>query len=793
MEEHSFGDWLKRRRKSLDLTREQLAERVGYSAATLRKIEDEERRPSIQIVGRLAEVFNISQNEREAFLRFARGDWKAAPSEAQTEFPWSTSIKSTRSNLPAPVTSLIGREKEITALHEYLLTADIRLVTLIGPPGTGKTRLSIEAARAVLPDFPNGVFFVSLAPLADPALLGQTIAQSLGYVTTNNSSIQEQLKEGIGDKNLLLVLDNCEHLIEEVSSLALDLLSHCSHLRILTTSRKSLRISGEWIYPVPALQIPVRQEPGAISSIALEMASEFPALTLFAERARAVRSDFALDVDNIQAVASICIQLDGLPLAIELMAARMRLMTPQVLLKHLNTQFVLSANGMRSPSPRQKTLNDAIAWSYNLLSETEQKLFAYLSVFSGSFTQEAVEAIFSDWFVGASLSSLLTSLLDKSLLQRASNRETPDAILFSILETIQHFARNCLRSMEKEEEVRKQHLAYFLGLTKQAEKEIRGPRQVEWLHRLAAMRDNLRSALEWAVETGQTEIALQMACDLSWFWSMRSEFSEGRLWLGRAVEMPGASRYPKLYSYTLAQLALLTWLQSGPKEARPLVEQALSTARAHDDKWNIAWALSILGLVLTNESDFIGAQSALEESRALFREVRDKRGYAYAVGGLAMSAYIQGDLATSLALQEEELVAYRQLGDKFFENAALRFIGMIQVRQGDLTRGVAALREALLIAQQLDSKHEIAIALTHIGDAAQAEGNAVRAMRLYLASKNILDSIGVWRQDDEAELEEKLAASRAALVKSTFTHTIEQGRAMTLEQAVAYALEKIDG
>lgn len=443
---------------------------------------------------------------------------------------------------------------------------------------------------------------------------------------------------------------------------------------------------------------------------------------------------------------------------------------------------------MRSPSPRQKTLNDAIAWSYKLLSEKEQRLFAYLSVFSGGFTQEAVEAMFSDRFVGTSISSLMTSLLDKSLLRRTFDRETPGVMLFNMLMTIQHYARNCLQGMGKEEKARESHLAYFLDLTKQADHEIRGPRQVEWLHRLDAMRDNLRSALEWAIETGQTEIALQMAGHLSWFWSMRSEFNEGRQWLGRVVGLPDAPRYARSYSYTLAQLALHAWLHSGPKEARPFVEQALSTARAHDDTWNTAWALNIFGLVLTDGSDFIGAQSALEESRAFFREIHDKWGYAYAVLCLGRNAYAQGDLATSLALQEEGLVAFRQLGDKFFENTALRYIGLIQIGQGNLSQGVAALREALLIAQQLDSKQEIAWALSHIGDATQAEGKAARAVPLYLASSNVLDSIGAWRQGDEASLEKKLVSCRAALDESTFAHSMERGHAMTMEQAIEYAL-----
>jgi predicted ATPase/transcriptional regulator with XRE-family HTH domain len=780
----SFGEWLNRRRGAQGWTQEQLAQQIHCSTSALRKFESEERRPSAQIVERLADIFNIAQDERETFLRFARGDWKSAPSGAHAKFPWSSSTRSPSSNLPAPVNSLIGREKEIALVREYLSTPTIRLVTLMGPPGIGKTRLSMEAGRTVLPDFPNGVFFVPLAPLAEATFIEQTVAQSLGYVTTKNNPIREQLKEGIGDKKLLLVLDNCEHLIEDVSSLASDLLSACSHLKLLTTSRESLRIPGEWVFPVPALDLPEKN-----SSAPIKTVSAFPALTLFAERARAVHPHFALDADNIQAVASICIQVDGLPLAIEIMAARMRLMAPQALLDQLNDQYVLSADGMRSASPRQKTLNDAIAWSHKLLSETEQRLFTYLAVFSGGFTQEAVEAMFSDSFVGISISSLLTSLLDKSLLQRASDPETPDAALFSMLVTIQHFALSRLRDMEKEEEARRQHAAYFLAFAKQAAKEIHGHGQVKWLHRLTAMRDNLRSALEWAVETAQTEIALQMANDLSWFWNMRSEFSEGRLWLGKVVAMPDARRYPNLYSYTLAQLALLTWLQSGPKKARPFVEQALATAREHNDKGNVAWALSILGLFLPLESDFTGAQSALEESRALFREVDDMWGYAYAVGGLGLNAYTQGDLATSLALQEEEVIRFRQLGDKFFENEVLRNIAVIQIRQGNLTGGMAALREALLISQQLDSKQEIAWALIQIGDAARAEGDAARAASIYLASRNILDSLGALKQDDETVLEEKLAACRAALSESAFNKAVEQSRSMTMEQAITYALE----
>lgn len=781
--EVSFGEWLKRRRKAAGLTQAQLALQISCSTSALKKIEAEERHPSAPIVERLADIFHIPPKEQTAFLRFARGDSGSVFAETLEDVPWRALPQSSRSNIPATTTSLIGREKEIADVHVYLGRADIRLVTLIGPPGIGKTRLGIESARTALSNFPDGVFFVALAPLNDPALLAVTLAQALGYVGTRNISTAEQLKEGIGNKEILIVLDNCEHLIEDVASLTIFLLSACPRLKILATSRESLRISGEWLYPVPAFDVPREH-----ASIDMQTASNFPALTLFAERARAVRPDFALNAENIKTVSAICAQLDGLPLVIELIAARIRLMPPQALLKRLNEQFILSADGRRAPSLRQRTLQNAIGWSYNLLSNQEQNLFARLAVFSGGFTLEVAEAIFSP--TEKSVSNLIASLLEKSLLQRALDARGEPR--FDMLVTIQHFALNQLQSMGGEADTRNRHLAYFLDLTERAGQEMRGPKQIEWLNRLKALNDNLRAALEWAIETRRTEMALRFVRNLHWFWFMRGDHTGAQHWFRRVLAMPDTPLYPEAQAEALAQLAYHN-LQLGEKaiqEARPLLEQALSVVDTNQDIENIHGARIMLGLLLAEEGHFAAARSILEESKARFQACHDEWGYAYVTLCLVVQSERQTDWATALALCQQALAGFQKLGDIYFSSVALRLVGRSYVHQGDLANGIAALRESLFLAQQLDNKFQIALILWRsFAEAAFYAGENARAVSLISASINLFQSIGAWMEDDDLLFENELAPGRAKLSETEFTTAMEQGRAMTLEQAITYALE----
>ena len=792
MEQQSFGYWLKLKRKALDLTREDLAKQVGYSAATIRKIEDEERHPSAQVVERLAEVLKIPQNERTDFLRFARGDLKSAPVETDEDHPWRASTKSPRSNIPATTTSLIAREKEIADVREYLSQDDIRLVTLIGPPGIGKTRLSIETARASLRDFPDGVFFVPLALVDDPNSIPSAIIPALGYMESGRNAPEEQLKESIGQKQMLIVLDNCEHLIEGVASVASRLLSACPRLKMLTTSRESFRIPGEWLYPVPAFDIPKESD-----TIDLSNASGFPALMLFAERARAVQPDFKLTAENIQTIAAICAHLDGLPLVIELIAARMRLMSPQALLERMSGQFVLTADGMRAPSERQKTLRNAIDWSYNLLSDQEQKLFVYISVFSGSFTLVDVEAIFAHTVTEKSVPELLALLLDKSLIRRVANESSEDQ--YEVLVTIREYALERLRQSGEETEVRNWHLAYFLALAEKAGKELYGQDQLEWVSRLRLSRNNVRASLDWAIETEQTESALQIARNLDWFWHICSDYAEAAQWVLRILRLPDVSSYPEAHAGILAQLQhykhllgrhFAAQIQNG-EEVVSYAEQALAIARAHNDIHNSAYALSMIGMNLIIEKSFAEAQQVLEESRALFQQAQDEWEYAYTVFLLGWKSFMQNNLEPALPLLEQAYAIFKKLGERLFLCVSLRYLGTTRIRLGNIKQGVEELRDSLTFAQQLGSKYEIAAGLYRWGQAAQYLGSPARTVALFWAAKTAHDTIGmgVWTQGLDAEFDSVLERCRAALGEAAFAEAVEQGRAMTMEQAIAYALE----
>jgi predicted ATPase/DNA-binding XRE family transcriptional regulator len=730
--EVSFGEWLKRRRKAEGWTQEQLAQQLSCSTITLRKIEAEERRPSAQIVERLAEIFEIPSNEQASFLRFARGDWRSAPTHTKEIFSWQPSTKSPHSNLPATSTSLIGREKEIAGVLEYLLKTDIRLVTLIGPPGIGKTRLSIAAATESLTDFRDGVFFVALAPLEDANLVATTISQVLAFAETEVNSPLERLKDGIGDKQMLLVLDNVEQITDGVARLVSDILSRCPRLKILTTSREALRVPGEWLFPVPPLNLPPTM---SLQGIQMEEITQFTALTLFAERARAVRSDFTLSADNVHAVAAICAQLDGLPLAIELIAARIRLMSPRALLAKLDDQFVLSADGMRAVSARQKTLQNAIGWSYSLLSEEEQKLFMRLSVFSGGFTLDAAEAIFSRTVTKRSISNLIASLLDKSLLQRVPNDWGGPR--FTMLVTIQQFALDRLRHRDDEAEVRQWHVAHFLELAERADKEIHGPNQVEWLDRLEAEHDNYRAALGWCVSNNMTEFALRLLGALGWAWLVRAHHAEAHSWFEKIRSLPEIINYPKLYAKILNQIGIQGWFLGDYKDARSILEesQEIWLKLGAEGEQGLAEALNYLGMVvLWGNQDNDTAQSHFEHSFKLYQKLVDQRGMAFTLLNLGKIAVDRNENASALPLFEQSLGRFRQLGDVWGIGRSSMRLGELFLKEGNYEKALFFIKQYLMICEELLFRQGITFALMLLGDLYRYQDNYDQAEEFYKKS-----------------------------------------------------------
>jgi predicted ATPase/transcriptional regulator with XRE-family HTH domain/predicted negative regulator of RcsB-dependent stress response len=737
--QQSFGIWLKLKRKSLDLTREGLAERVGCSAATIRKIEAEERRPSKQIAERLSDIFHIPQNERGKFLRFARGDLIAVFREDVEEAPWRSSSIPPHSNVPAMVTSLIGRGKEISDLREYLSNPNTRLITLIGPPGIGKTRLSMETASESIKDFRDGVFFVSLVPLDDASLIAPTIVQTLGYVEKRNLSDIDVLRDGIGDKSMLLVLDNCEHLIEDIAPLASRLLSACPRLKILATSRESLRVPGEHLYPVPTLDIPTET-----SSIDINTAMQFPALTLFTERAHAVRSDFSLNRENIQVIVSICSQLDGLPLAIELIASRIRLMSPQALLQRMSGQFVLSADGMRAVSARQRTLHNAIDWSYQYLPPEEQKIFACLSVFSGGFTLDAAEAVFAGMVSEKSVSEIIASLSDKSLLVRITNSQGD--IRFNMLFTIHEFALERLRQTGLEADIRDRHMSYFLDFAEQTDREIHGPKQVDLLNRVEEDHDNFRAALGLSVVNQKTESALRLLGALGWPWEMRCYYTEARSWLDKIRTLPDLGNYPALYSKILNHIGRHTWTQENFHEAYSLLNESLviSAKAGKSGEQSLAEALNWMGLVTLLAFKNTGeAKSLLERGLELHKKLDDRQGIALTTFHLGILELEMDHKELALHILKQSLALFQQSGDQFFTGRVSIYLGYLFMKQEKYDQALHFFEQQLRIDTELQFWDGIANGWFHLGDLYRQGGDHEKAKAHYEQCKMICREHGL--------------------------------------------------
>ena len=683
-------------------------------------------------------------------------------------------------NLPAQVTSFIGRQREIVEVQNLL--GDNRLLTLSGPPGTGKTRLALQVASQMLHLFQDGVFFVELAPISDPQFVPITIAQVFNFGESGSGSLVENLKHYLGNKQLLLVLDNYEQIIE-TAPLVGDLLSAAPELKILVTSRQVLKIYGEQEYLVPPLRVPDIESLNDLRSL-----SQNESVDLFCQRAQAVKPDFTLSKENVTTVAEICDRLDGLPLAIELAAARIKLLSPKMIRDRLDRRLETLIGGARDLPSRLQTLRGTIDWSYDLLDQEEKVLLARLSVFQGGRTIEAAEAICAPG-LSISVMSGIESLLNKSLLYQDKRHQREPR--FIMLETIHEYAREKLTESGEARELQRGHAIYFTGLAEQAETELAGTKQAYWFECLRSEHDNLRTALAFAVKHGEKELSLRIVGALQDFWFYSGHVGEGLGWIERALDRAEGTS-PALRAKALNAAGCLSFIQGNYESGKRFNSEALAIYRDLGDQVNTAWALTFLSSHCTASSSEIEQGFALvEEALALFRNLDYESGIIRALNSLGELARIDSDYARAEMAYEECLSHCRRSGNKLREAFALANLGIIAQRLGNYDQAKLGMIMALKLLIELNTKYPLALDFIILSGPIAAQGNPEKAARLLGASDILLKAMGLGLQPaDQPEIDRYEADVRQQLGEEAFKAAWEKGQAMSLEQAIAFALEE---
>lgn len=783
----TFGALLKRYRRAAGLSQEALAERVGYSIGHLSRLERAARLPGTAVVAQLADALELTPADRAIFIAAAHqpqttelaAPHTAAPSHAQTP---------ATDNLPPQLTPLVGREREQALVTRLLNRKDVRLLTLTGPGGVGKTRLSLQVAADLRDQFHAGVCFVSLASVRDPDLVLSTLAQELGVREYGGQPLWEAVRAHLQGRQLLLLLDNFEHVLA-AAPLVADLIAACSLLKALVTSRALLRVRGEHQCELPPLAAPA---PGFDLTRATAVADlgRYPAIELFAQRARAIQPTFDLTPANAEVVAAICRQLDGLPLALELAAARIRLLSPPMLLARLEHRLALLTTGTQDMPERQQTLRSTLDWSYHLLSDAEQRLFRRLGVFVSGWTLEAAEAIcWAAGDLGLDVVAGLGSLLDKSLIQRDGNEV--DETHFAMLETTREYAFELLASSGEAEAFCRQHAAHYLALAEQAAPELTGPHQAIWLMRLGRAYNNLRAALSWMREQHQTELGLRLAGALVRLWTTRGYIGEGRKWLESllaqtvAVAAPAAVRAKAVYA-----AGLLANTAGDHTQAALLLEESIALFQEAEDRLGAVRALNTLGGVAYDLGDLHGAVALFEQTLAQSRAAGNLGEVARALANLGEAYYHLGDLEGATACHEEALALARQAGRADVEAYQLGDLGNVARQRGDLIRAIALQQQALKRKWALGERRQIAITLEDIASIAGAAGQGERAACLLGAASVVRETIGAPQPlPERLATEQAVAAARAALGEEGWAAAFTAGRALSLEQAFAYALE----
>jgi predicted ATPase/DNA-binding XRE family transcriptional regulator len=807
----SFGTWLRQQRRAFDLTQKAFADQVGCAEITVRRMEADEYKPSKELALVLFEKLGIPEPERAQWVRFARGISNLPiQSIPQPNKP--------NSNLPVSLTSFIGREKEQS--EAVSLIDKHRLVTLTGSGGVGKTRFAIKIGEQLLEHYPDGVWLIELTSLNDPSLLPQIAATVFGLRTQAGISYTDLLANFLQAKSALLILDNCEQLLDACAHFAETLLKNCAGLKILVTSREPLEIAGEALYRIPSLRLPDLQ-------YRLDTLRDFESVKLFEERAQLIQFDFSLTLENAASVAQICHRLDGIPLAIELAAARINVLRVEQIAARLDDAFRLLIGGNRTALPRQQTLQATMDWSYDLLSEKECILLRRLSVFAGGWMLEAAEAVCAgDGIESTGVLDLLTQLVNKSLViaEPVHEKETR----YRMLEIIRQYTLTKLMVSSEADATPRRHTKYYLALA-EAKPEVYINASIQaWQDRVETEHDNMRTALAWSQSAqGSAELRLRLARALGWFWINHGYWSEGRGWLegalmqadveqvdnkqiqAQALEQLGfvctlLSDYEatdvhfvnslKLFqelgdvSSSAKVLSSMGWLareRGDTTTARLRLEESLGTFRKFGDKTYIAYALLTLGEALVMQEDVEGAARLLEESLSLYRELGEPNGIGWTLNHQGHVAQIQGEYERATRLHEESLPFFHESAQWGGIPWAHQGLGETALAQGNAVLATTHLAEALALFHEVGDREGASWCLAGLAGVAALDEEPERAAWLWGAAEALRQSIGAREAPAARATHERLKAHvRKQLAEAEFNAKWAEGQAASVEQAI---------
>jgi predicted ATPase/DNA-binding XRE family transcriptional regulator len=779
---NTLGQLLKQYRTRRGLTQDALAEQVGCAAQTVRKIEAGQRRPSPPMALRFAQILALNPDEREHFLAAAHQTLSPSPEPEPVAEPKAAGAS------PSPLVAvvdhaLVGRMVELAVLERLLQRADTRLLTITGPGGVGKTRLVHALVASVATRFADGAAFVSLAPLGDALLVPSTIAQTLGLQVASGDP-RAALHAYLQERHLLLVLDNFEHLLDAAPEVT-GLLEACPRLTVLVTSRAPLQLRSEQVYPLGPLTLPDPQQhlsPDQLHTVA--------AVQLFVQRTQHANPAFALTSDNAAPVAALCRRLDGLPLALELAAPRVRLLGLPTLLARLDRALPLLSDGARDLPARQRTIEATIRWSYDLLTPDEQALFRCLAVFAGGADLEAIEAVGEQAAPDALVLDLLDRLVTQSLVLVADDGQ--EGVRYRLLEPVRQFAQSLLEAAGEATEVHRRHAAFFLQLAEQAHPELRRAQQVVWLHKLGLEHDNLRAALGWSLQHGDAEIAARIGWALWPFWWIRNHHPEGRRWTD-AVRALGAPLPLPVFRRVTMAAAAMAYGQADDTTVDRYMDELIGLSHAcGGDPHAEGYAYSGFGLVALNRGQLPDALRHLETARRLLDQSGEAGMAAQAQTWIGTTLLLGGDYAGARERFKTGLAAGRAIGDRLAMTNALFNLAQMALATGEYRQAGQWLREGIPLSQQMDDRANVAFICEGLAVAATALGHDERAATLFGAAQGLIERIGLrghsYYQPDRQRQEQAQATLRERLGEAAFVRAYTTGQRLGFDQIVAYAL-----